>query len=141
MPHVTMNLLVKKILNSMRCPICRSPIDLLTGKMKYEYNFGCATNFQHYACYIDELNNPGNLEKERVIINQDSHQYEVKQEYFYYGVILTCTDIVIRQIDAENRVLEGNKIKEIKYDKILFDFQSTTPSKILNRVQTILTFQ
>lgn len=136
----------KLILNSLKCPLCKSQVDLfdwvhpriggLLGN-----NFGCVSDPHHYGIYFVHWEDPIRIEKENITLYEGKYQYKVTQNYFIIGIPASFTEIDIREVDAENRVIDNKPIKHFGYNKILFDFSKTNREKILNRVKTILVFQ
>jgi hypothetical protein len=130
----------KLILNQIKCPICKSPVDLLDWKVRSEtrkYNFCCAADWQHYRFYFIHWEPVYRVEYENLIVFEGNHEYVITQ--FDNG----GTEILIFEVDAENNIIESKDKKPTKfsYNKKLFDFSQTTREKIINRVKTILVFQ
>jgi len=135
-----MDPIAKQILNSLRCPICKSQIDLLdwknpTGSPKY--NFSCAADWQHYRLFFQHWDYPYRIEYETVWLFEGRFLYSVTQKDG------GDTEITLLDIDPENRILDGQKDKKpsFTYNKHLFDFTNTNRDKLLNRLHTILVFQ
>jgi hypothetical protein len=136
--------IAKKILNSLKCPICGGQIDLLTYKKPISSkgnNFGCVVDQMHYAIFFVHWEAPIRIEKETVMLYEGTKLYEVKQEHYFLGRPVPCTDIYIKPVDLENRVLDNIKPKHFHFNKLLFDFTKTNREKLLNRIKTILVFQ
>ncbi len=139
-----MDPIVKKILNSLRCPICKGQIDLVEAKKGN--NFGCVREPHHYSFFFVHWEQPYRIEHEDVAVYYGKHLYEIRQ-YHYTSTggthPQTCTDTVIyiKEVDKEFRVIEKAKVERFEYNKTLFDFQQTDKDKIINRVRTILVFQ
>lgn len=141
-----MDPLVKKILNSLRCPICKSQIDLFQAKKKNGNNFACATNHTHYAMFFVSWDLPYRIEQEDVQVYSGNYLYEIRQHHYLSPPSLPpmkCNEtlIYIKEVDKELRVIEKGKLLKFQYPQLLFDFQNTTNEKIINRVKTILVFQ
>lgn len=135
----------KQILNSIKCPICKSPVDLLDWKVKSDtrkYNFCCAADWQHYRFFFIHWEPVHRIEYENVIVYEGRHKYEITQFYDLLNLD-GKTEILIFDVDPENRVIDTKEKKAPKfsYDKRLFDFSQTNREKIVNRVKTILVFQ
>ena len=135
---------LKFILNSLKCPVCRGQIDLITtslafaNKTKLPFNYGCAANNEHYLIWLPTENNPNYiLHYDKVVIYEGRYQYEIVQDY----PIFPNTQIIIRKTDLEHRVSEKDTWKIFEYSKILFDWKNTNRDKVVNRIKTILTFQ
>jgi hypothetical protein len=132
-----MNPDAKKILNSLRCPICGGQLDLLSYTVPQrtkEYNFFCVKDFRHYGIFLVHWDLAAIVTQEGVTIFEGSHQFDIVQKSGH-------TKITIRDIDPEERILDNVKPKVFKYEKELFDFSKTNRDKILNRIKTILMFQ
>lgn len=141
-----MDFVAKKILNALKCPVCQSQIDILNWVVpkigsKKGHNFGCVSDHFHYSIFFMHWELPIRIEKETVIIYEGKYQYEIAQDYFLSGISFPHTHIYIRVVDAEKRILDNHPIKEIGFNKILFDFSKTNREKLVNRVKTILVFQ
>lgn len=137
---------LKKLLNTLRCPICKCQIDIINVK-KLKHNFACAQNYLHYSLYISQIDlyssiiTSPRIEQERATVDDRLFQFEITQNFIdLLSISGTETIIIIKKIDAEGRVLEL-PFKTFKYDKILFNFKNLDKSKIINRVNTVLTFQ
>lgn len=140
----------KLILNTLRCPICRGQIDLISYMARRNprpFNFCCANNHEHYGLWFIHWEQPPHIESERVIIYDNNFQYEIKVRHSLpvtvSGSSLTSpsTDIYVWEVDDENRVIDKVTPKVFSYDKCLFDFRNTNRDKILARIKTILVFQ
>jgi hypothetical protein len=137
-----MNPLTKKLLNSLRCPICKSLIDMLPTKISKRYQFGCAVNNEHYAI---RLNN-GDIERELVSFFDSKHKYVLLKSH-YDGIIsvsegsITDMEINVIDIDLENRVVEGNKIKVIDVNSESFDFRNFNIKEVVYKINLLFLFQ
>ena len=132
-----MNPDAKKLLNSLRCPICKGQLDLLSHTVVRgvpQYNFFCVNDYRHYGIFLNHWDIPIAIEEEGIIIFEGSYRFDVLQKK-------DNTKIIIREIDPEERVLDSVKPKIFEYDKELFIFSKTTKDKIVNRIKTILVFQ
>jgi hypothetical protein len=129
----------KAFLNSLRCPICGSQIDMFkpTQTGGTHFNYGCATDYDHYVNEIDFRSTNGFIRYEIIRIYEGSHLYEIDQ---YVGK----TVLRLADIDPERRIIPNEEGKSYQiacqFDKKLFDFQNTNREKILNRVKTLLVF-
>lgn len=139
-----MDPIAKKILNTLKCPVCGGQIDVFDWaekNTKRGVNFGCAYNREDFGIFFVHWEQPIRIEKEVAIVYEDKHQYEVIQEHYLFGGKVTNTLINIRDVDAENRVLDSSKTKKFTFNKLLFDFSKTNRAKLVNRIKTILVFQ
>lgn len=143
-----MDKVAKQILNSLKCPICGSQIDLFEWAKpvsKKGNNFGCVAEPSHYGLFFVHWELPYRIEKEDVMIYNGSHLYDIQQEHYIANtsgrVKITRTRIYIRDIDEEFRIIDNGVFKTFAYNKLLFDFAHTTRDKVINRVKTILVFQ
>jgi hypothetical protein len=129
----------KKILNSLKCPICRSPIDI-TGYPVFSttYNYGCAYNCSHYMLSIITLGGETKIEKERVSVFDKTHKYEISKTYRPNG---NKTEIIAYQIDPEGRVIFSFKNHQLNVEQEIFNFSNFNPDKALNRIKTLFVFQ
>lgn len=139
----------KLILNSLRCPICKSQIDMLSytyTKKPRPFNYCCASNTEHYGLWFIHWEQPIRIESETAIVYDGCYQYEIKQQHAGPGLLSSApkpdyTEIWVREVDAENRIIDNIKPKVFSYYKCLFDFANTTRDKIVLRIKTILVFQ
>jgi len=135
----------KVLLNSLKCPICNSQIDILDWSISRsqidKYNFGCVDNYLHYRLWFTHWEIPYLIEKETVTIFNKDKQFEIKQYYYNNNFKVNKTEIYIRDIDQELRVLEHKKYKFLPVDYVLFDFSKSSESSILTRIKTLLYFQ
>ncbi len=148
-----MDPVVKAFLNSLKCPVCKSQIDLFQAKKKDGNNFACVQDYTHYAIFLVHWEQPLRIESEDVRVYKGKYLYDIKQHHYlpgnnHFGLgpgfgPLRCdkTTIIVREIDKEFRIIEKLEAKSFEYDKVLFDFQNTSEQKIINRVKTILVFQ
>ncbi len=141
-----MNKEAKLILNSLRCPLCNSQIDLidwfsLLNKKYKEHNFGCVVNPEHYSIYFNHWEDPPKIENERVIVYDELNQYNIDQNTFIIGHPWIKSTIKVSKVDKENRVLDNIKPKTYTFEIQLFDFKSVNRNKIINKVKTVLIFQ
>lgn len=129
----------KLILNSLRCPLCQSQIDLYDFYQKNikstSFNFCCASDWYHYRMWFPHWDNPPKISYDVVDIYEGRHKFRIDQRYF-----VNSTTIDIWEVDAEHHLV-NEQSKIFKYDQILFDYRNTTRDKIINRIKTILTFQ
>src|SRR5882724_2560010 len=112
-----MDKLAKTILNSMKCPVCGGQIDMIEGVSKRGNNFSCVSGPYHYGMHFIHWEMPYRIDAEHVLIFNGSHAYDIHQSY-YSGIIkLPQTSIIIRDVDAENRIIDGGNFKRFAYDK------------------------
>lgn len=147
-----MEFIAKQILNSLKCPLCQSKIDITDwrlDKSDKSYNFCCVANQMHYRIFFVHWEPIYLIEYETVVI------YEGKYEYFIHqydkdasdlgsirrGNKFDKTDIIVTAVDVEGNVIGNGDMKIFSYPKKLFDFSNTTRDKVLNRLKTILVFQ
>jgi hypothetical protein len=138
---------LKALLNSLRCPICKSLID---GGKVAAY---CVANRDHYDIRIVSDSGsplwiavPPKIVIESVRVYDKKHKYDIFQSYSctINNSFITndSTIVTIWDIDAEGRVLYNlEKNPSLSYSKKLFDFQKTNREKIFNRIKTLLVFQ
>lgn len=134
-----MDPVAKAILNSLKCPICQSRVDLLDWKDRSDgrkYNFCCSSSWEHYRCFFIHWEPVYRIEYETVVVYNGKHQYRITQSED------NKTEILTNEVDAENRVVDkrGGPGK-ILFNLHLFDFSKTNREKLMNRLKTILVFQ
>lgn len=130
----------KVILNLLKCPVCGSQIDIIYTRNK-AYNCSCVSNPSEYQIDFDYESIPPHIEKECVVVYEGSHQYEVRQIHSSYAPLLNKTEITIRDVDPEHRIIHPSKMKIFMFEKLMFDFSHTNREKLVNRIKTILVFQ
>lgn len=131
---------IKSFLNKMRCPLCKSQLDIIE-KYKF-YNFACATDSIHYAICLDGNYVPTILLREKVTLNYEHLQYILNQDYFNDGNV--NSSIMTKKIDAEGRVLdisENIKTEIYTFKYKIIDCQNTNQKKIISRLKTVLLLQ
>ena len=132
-----MDPVAKKLLNSLSCPICKSPIDMAAYHVR-GYNYGCATDIDHYAIHLILWEPIIKIDRERVNIYDNKRKYSIIRAYFNSRII---TELEIYETDLENRVIFNFKEKKLVMDKDLFDFSNFNKDKAINRIRTIFVFQ
>jgi hypothetical protein len=132
-----MDPVAKKMLNSLSCPICKSPIDM-AGYYVNNYNYGCATDIDHYAIHLILWEPIIRISGERVNLYDKNRKYSLIKSFDNGNVVTT---IEIYETDLENRVIFSFKDKRIMMNKDLFDFRNFNAEKALNRIKTIFVFQ
>ena len=132
-----MDKVAKQFLNSLRCPICSAQIDMIAVRAIDFSNFACVKDQYHYNFYYQYLRAPYVIIQETVRLYDKDRLYEVFQSCD--GSL--STEITVKYIDKEFRVIDKKKVLNFRYDKKLFDFSKSNKDSILNRVKTILVFQ
>ena len=133
----------KLILNSLKCPICKSQIDLVTWtkagvRAPKNHNFGCVQDPYHYSICFIHWEGPPKIESEMVHVYSNNYLYTILQKYLGSE---QQTKIFINEVDKEYRLLDTSKIKTFEYNKLLFNFSQSNEERIINRIKTILMFQ
>lgn len=136
-----MNRKTKNFLNSLRCPICQSQIDMHRTYASY----GCVLNHNHYSFLLkvdnrlsrtyDVADPVMGCENVNVYDMNELKLYDIVQNY-----IFNTTEVFIHNIDKECRVIDDYKDKYIKFDVFLFDFQKFDRDKAINRIKTLVYF-
>lgn len=130
-------IIAKAFLNTLKCPICKSRLDLYEAiDTSRKYNFCCSSNWEHYRIFFIHWEAVLRVEYETIVVYEGRHQYHLTQ----YDD--NRTELFIYDVDAENRILDSKDKKPFvsRYNKKLFDFTNTTKDKIVNRIKTILVF-
>ncbi len=131
-----MNKPLKQLLNSLKCPVCKSQIDtLLTANnpIYRGFQYSCVANYKHYAIKVCE-NYLVYIAEEIVHLYDQRHEYCILKTKFN-------TEIAISDLDREGRVLFSFDIKKFRTELDLFDFQNFNYEKAINRIKTVLVFQ
>ena len=132
----------RRLLNTLRCPICGAQIDLIEwhAVTRSGFNFGCVADPEHYSIYFIHWEVPLLIQKEYVSIYDGNTKYTILQDYSHNRP--PQTTIRLYQVDPEKRIIEGKRHKAAIFPNItLFKFNQTTSEKLLNRIKTILVFQ
>ena len=129
----------KKILNDLRCPVCRSPIDI-TGYPVFSttYNYGCADNYDHYLLSVITSVGCSKIEKEQVHVIDSKHKYQIFKTYHPKG---NKTEITAYQIDSEGRVIFSFKNNKLCLEQEIFNFTKFDVNKAIHRIKTMFVFQ
>lgn len=121
---------IKQLLNSLKCPICSSQIDIL---QNYYTTFVCISNSDHYTITLHK--NLALIETETLNFF-DPHDYNrIYQIYKFYkdnGQLNFCTII-------KYQMGEKNKGIKLAYDPINFKYFSI--EKAINRIKNIFIYQ
>jgi hypothetical protein len=137
----------KQFLNSLKCPLCGSLIDLISwdnSATNKRYNFGCRYNAGHYAMWYVHWPIPRIITHDHVNVYQGNKRYSIEQRYcpdLSWSVPEQLTQLWIHRVDPEHRILEEFLPDYVEFDQIVFDWQKLNESQILNKVKTLLTFQ
>ena len=125
----------RDLLNKLKCPICKAPIDLVYVR---GYNYGCAVNYDHYIIFM--VSGPLSwIEKEKVNLYDKKHQYSIIKNYTYLG--FSSLEIKVNETDLEGRVIFSFEEKVFKSDIDAFDFSNFNSEKAINRIKTLFAFQ
>lgn len=132
-----MDPLLKKLLNSLKCPTCQCQIDMIDRKSGY----GCVSDLDHYVISImrNDFGIP-QLFSEIVNIYDDKHKYRLTKKYDSAPATSVKTEIMVFKVDAEGRVNFSFKNNAFTLDKELFDFSKFNVDKAINRIRTVFTF-
>jgi histidinol phosphatase-like PHP family hydrolase len=133
-----MNPTARKFLDTLRCPLCNSLIDLLEWKQSIansvKFNFCCSQNWEHYCLYFQYWKIPFFIEYERVCIFLPGIEYDILQSNS-----LQKTDVNFYQTDLENRIIAVAQ-QPVTYQYLLINFQESSQEEIVNRLMIIMTF-
>lgn len=131
----------KLLLNSLSCPVCKSQIDYNSNNTGYT----CVYNNNHYALSIINVNGSYEILNEYVNVHDKKNNYNIIQIYYDVKpnnlIKKNFTLISIREIDAEYRIIYNNNLNKLKYDQTIFDFRKSNKDDILNKIETLITFQ
>lgn len=132
-----MDPLLKKLLNSLRCPICQCQIDMIDRKSGY----GCVNSLDHYVISVmkNDLGLP-QLFTEIVNIYDGKHKYRLTKKYDSAPGASIKTEIMVFKVDPEGRVNFSFKNSSLTLDKELFDFSKFNVEKAINRIKTVFIF-
>lgn len=123
---------LKRLLNTLRCPICKHLIDIGA-------RFGCVSNMEHYYVLIKDAHSENPiLVEETVEIYDKKHKYKITKIYENSKI---TTAIGIFDIDLEKRVQFSFKKTVLSFDQDIFDFGNFKSDKAIQRIKTLLTFK
>jgi YHS domain-containing protein len=108
--------IAKIVLDSLKCPVCQSRIDLLDWKDRSDgmtYNFCCSSNWEHYRIYFVHWELVPRIEYETVIVYEGKHQYRISQFSADRRFPSDRTEINIFELDKENRIISSKDRKII----------------------------
>ena len=131
---VKMNPVVKKLLNNLKCPVCKSQIDITS---QYN-NYGCAIGIDHYRLKLEVDDPVVRIISETVKVYHGQHKYIIIKQYQNGDI---QTKISVSKIDLEGRDIFSFKDKELIINKDYFDFTNFKLDKVINRIKTIFVFQ
>jgi len=129
--------LLKKLLNSLKCPICQCQIDMIDRRSGY----GCVSDLDHYT--ISVMRNDLDLYQvfsETVNVYDNKHKYRLTKKYDSAPATSVKTEIMVFKVDPEGRVNFSFKNSSLVVDKELFDFSKFNVDKAINRIRTVFTF-
>jgi hypothetical protein len=134
-----MNKVAKNILNSLRCPLCQSSVDLYdfaTERQKPDvyYNFHCINNNDHFEVWFPHWAEICQIDNDVVRIYYNNNYYRIGQYYPNQA-----TYINIGKFGGENRL--NNSSERLYFGNVMFDWQNTNRDKIITRLQTLMTFR
>jgi len=124
----------KTILNSLKCPLCKCPVDINPVK---NYNYGCALNPTHYRVMFDY--SLSKIKYQTLSFCVEDNKYIITINDFGKPIGFK-TEIIFRKLDGNGLELFSHKEKKIILEGNLFDFTNFTEEKYLNRIHTILAF-
>lgn len=130
-----MNPELKKLLNSLNCPICKAPVDIMSNSNKTGYDYCCAANSNHYMILVKK--DPIFLERERVFLYDKTNCYSIIN---FHSETRSVTTIQIFKIDLEGRIIFEFKEKSILLDTCAFDFRNFNLNKAIHRIKTVFVF-
>lgn len=132
---------LKKLLDSLKCPICKSPIDFIDCRTYNNNEYICVLNPDHYEVFINYDAGYPLLGREIVRIYDNNYKYILIKRYNVFDPTKTETEILIDKIDPEGRIEFKFKQKKIRFiNKELFNFSDFEIEKSISRIKTILTF-
>jgi hypothetical protein len=124
-----MDLSLKAWLNSLFCPICKSPIDIVQGGKAY----GCATDYDHYI-----VSNHLGITTEVVNVYDSKWKYQIIRSKNQNSI---KTDIKMFEVDGEKRVKFSFKERKLTFDFDVFDLKIFDANKAIKRIKTLIVFQ
>ena len=99
-------------------------------------SFGCAHNKDHYDLHV--ATDVAKITMEAVHIYEEFCQYEIAKQCRNN---ITQTQIVVRETDAEQRVLIAPYTKMLTLGFDAFDFRNFDQKKVIERIKTLFVFQ
>lgn len=122
---------IKKILDRFKCPICKSPIDVIGNRNLYG-NYCCAQNINHYIVKYDFP----------MVISETVFVFDINKKYAITKSYQTNikTSIEVFETDLESRTIFTFSETKLVLDKDIFDFTNFDSKKALNRIKTVFIF-
>lgn len=131
-----MDPLTKQALNSLSCPVCKSPIDMLPKTGPKGFSFGCALDIDHYVLGMTF----GLISIERVgIYDLDKRRKYIITKKHKDGA--SDTEISIMDTDQEGRIIFSFTDNKVTTDLEIFDFKRFNAEKAINKIKTFLLFR
>jgi len=124
----------KTILNSLKCPLCKCPIDINPVK---NYNYGCALDPTHYRVMFDYTLSKIKYQTFSFCVGDNKYIITIND---FGQPIGFKTEIFFKKLDGNGFEIDSNKEKRIILEGNLFDFTNFIEEKFLNRIHTILAF-
>lgn len=129
----------KIILNNLRCPLCKSQIDMISvTSINYLCNFGCAYDSDHFMVKIENFDGFSKITYQIVNIYDHKNKYKIIKQNF--GSIIE-TIIKVYTTDAEGREQFSFKEKRIELKFDAFNFENFNKEKALGRIKNLFLFQ
>ena len=125
---------VKSFFNTLKCPVCKSQLEgnVYTSSMDRGPSLHCVYNRDEYV--VDwSIGPPFTIMQAVVKLYEKKYLYKITQQI--------NTIIEVFDTDAEKRIIDSKKPFMFEFVGLLFDFNTTTREKMVNRVQTVLLFQ
>ncbi len=132
-----------KFLDTLKCPICKSPIDAIDNSSGIRNV--CAVNDNHYRVFLifNRVSEPSLL-KEVTNLYDKGVCYKITKDYsrLYLNVLEDSRVFYLIEIfdtDLEGRIIFSHKRRELTVDDdiCLFDFSNFDIKNALTRVKTL----
>lgn len=138
----------KKLLNSLRCPVCKSQIDIMTDSERKlfssHWNCRCAQSPHFLLELLDDDLGTKIFEEKLSLLDQKNSMHWELTKMVENSIIpqFAVFHIVAWEVDGDGNIIETSHPKFFKILKEeIFDFRNFDPKEALKRLRTIMTFQ
>ena len=121
---------LNKFINTLKCPICQGRIDSIK---KYDYNYGCEINLQHYILNIDKIHY-------QIICDKIIHIKNNIYITIFQQPPNNKIDIIYDLIDQYTNIISYDFYKPLHLNANL-DFNNLNIEQILSKIETYRAFQ
>lgn len=130
----------KTILNNLRCPICKSKVDLLSYGyrmlLRADHNFGCSNNYDHYTISYIHWESPPNIEEERVVFYSKDKIFQITKMY-----PSNKAEVIISGLDVDYKIYTGIYGEKLEFGIDYFDFINFDQLRVIDLIDIYRVFE